>query len=286
MALSLQHSIYHGPIVHTLATWHISLQHSIYHGHIVHTLATWHISLQHSIYHGHIVHTLAIRHTPLQHDIYPDNTHYLQQGWFVVQMASVMRALTGDDVLLLSTMKRWHASESLLLRARLPDLIVIRWSPTFLRCFDPWPKTESLTSSIWWVSSGGQSIHYLVDIDLLRGVKTINLSAASPNHLTAAFLGLLHIPSPWNVDTDCLGDPLHPTSTGNKRSILCHCYGVCLPWLFLSAASLQSPSHGIVCSKATKVFDCLKNRTASARSDVSKIFENVVHPKSPSCSCF
>ena len=103
------------------------------------------------------------------------------------------------------------------LSTRLPVLIVFRWSPTFFGCFDP--DILQLVGQQWW------PVHYSMDPGFQhRSSRRCHnqhdaLSAASINRLAAAFLALPHIPRRRNnFQTDCAGNPLHPTSTGNNQT--------------------------------------------------------------------
>ena len=98
-------------------------------------------------------------------------------------------------------------------------------------------------------------------------------SAASPSLLVV----LCVLPdTPTRVSsfhTDCAGNPLQPTSTGNSHTLhplsLQSAMRSAYLRLFLSCASSQFSSHGTVSSIATNVFDCWDTSTASGLRLVS-----------------
>ena len=151
------------------------------------------------------------------------------------------------------------------LHARPSVSIIFRWSPTFIRCFDP---------KQWHPLVGGSAVHYSTDPDFQHRssrrclLQQDDLSAVSPSFLIVVLRVRNDIPSRVSsFHTDWAGNPLQPTSTGNNHTLdplfLQSAIRSAYLRLFLSCASSQLSSHGTVSSIATKVFDCWDTSTTS-----------------------
>ena len=131
-----------------------------------------------------------------------------------------------------------------------------------------------LAGQQWW------PVHYSTDPDFQHRssrrchIQQDDRSSASLSVLVVVLRVLPDIPSRVsNLNTDCAGNPLQPTSTGNSHTLhplsLQSAIRSAYFRLFLSCASSQFSSHGTISFIATNVFDCWDTSTASGLRLVS-----------------
>ena len=131
-----------------------------------------------------------------------------------------------------------------------------------------------LAGQQWW------PVYYSTDTDFQhRSSRRCHIlqddrSAASPSLLVFVLRVLPDIPSRMSsLHTDCAGNPLQSTSTGNSHTLhpLSLQFAIRSAYFrfFLSCASSQFSSHGTISCIATNVFDCWDTSTASGLRVVS-----------------